>query len=96
MNWIPGDEINPWDKEKVVWKQYPDSTEHIMHDMPEPWGKSFQLNWFVNADHVGNKVMYRSHTGILIYGNMAPILWYSKNKYSRNIAMEIIESLLAL
>jgi hypothetical protein len=32
----------------------------------------------VNAEHARNRVTRRSHTGILIYLNTAPILWYSK------------------
>ena len=30
------------------------------------------------TDHAGNRVTRRSHTGILIYLNCAPIIWYSK------------------
>ncbi len=37
-----------------------------------------QINNFVGADHVSNKVTHRSHTGILIDLNCAPIKWYSK------------------
>jgi len=33
---------------------------------------------FVDADHAGNRLTRRSHTGILIYLNSAPIIWYSK------------------
>ena len=39
-----------------------------------------QINTFVDANHAGNKVTRRSHTGILLYCNMAPILWYSKRQ----------------
>ena len=48
--------------------------------MPKPLGKSVDINAFVDADHAGNKVTRRSHTGVLIYCNMAPILWYSKKQ----------------
>ena len=37
-----------------------------------------QINAFVDASHARNKVTRRSHTGILIYLNRAPIIWYSK------------------
>ncbi len=33
---------------------------------------------FVDANHARNCVTHRSHTGILIYLNRAPIIWYSK------------------
>jgi hypothetical protein len=37
-----------------------------------------QINAFVHANHARNRVTRRSHTGILIYLNRAPIMWYSK------------------
>ncbi len=37
-----------------------------------------QINMFVDASHARNKVTRRSHTGILIYLNTAPVMWYSK------------------
>ena len=33
---------------------------------------------FVDANHARNRVNRRSHTGILIFLNKAPIIWYSK------------------
>jgi hypothetical protein len=32
----------------------------------------------VDANHAGNKVTRRSHTGIIIFVQNAPIIWYSK------------------
>ena len=49
-------------------------------NMPEPRGKPIQINCFVDADHAGNKVTRQSHTGIIIYGNMAPIYWFSNRQ----------------
>jgi hypothetical protein len=46
--------------------------------MPEARGNAIQINCFVDADHAGNRVTRRSHTGILIFINRAPIIWYSK------------------
>jgi hypothetical protein len=63
------------------------------------------MNVFVDADHAGNRVTRRSHTGILIYLNAAPILWYSKAQatvetstfgsefVAMRIAIEMIEAL---
>ena len=34
----------------------------------------------VDADHAGCRVTRRSHTGIIIFVNRAPILWYSKRQ----------------
>lgn len=64
-----------------------------------------QLNVFVDADHAGNRVTRRSHTGILIYLNSAPIQWYSKAQatvetstfgsefIAMRIAVEMIEAM---
>ena len=37
-------------------------------------------NMFVDSDHAGDKLMRRSHTGFVIYLNMAPIVWFSKKQ----------------
>jgi hypothetical protein len=61
---------------------------------------------FCDADHAGNKVTCRSHTGILIFVNRAPILRFSKRQntvetstfgsefIAARIAVELIEGLL--
>jgi len=38
------------------------------------------LSAYVDANHAGNMKTRRSHTGILVYMNNAPILWYSKRQ----------------
>jgi hypothetical protein len=38
------------------------------------------MSCFVDADHAGCRVTRRSHSGVLIYINRAPILWYSKRQ----------------
>jgi hypothetical protein len=71
-----------WDEcqfQKYDWKEfYGDITEPIPPNAPPPRGNAVQINAFVDADHAGNKLTRRSQTGILIYLNRAPILWYSK------------------
>jgi hypothetical protein len=59
---------------------YPDAIDHIPPNAPEPLGKPIQINCFVDSDHAGNAVTRRSHTGILIFLNMAPTSWYSKRQ----------------
>jgi hypothetical protein len=59
---------------------YPDAAEAIPSNAPEPRGKSVTMSCFVDADHAGCRVTRRSHTGILIFVNRAPILWYSKRQ----------------
>ena len=59
---------------------YPGAKEIIPPDMPEPRGNSLRMFSFVDADHAGNLLTRRSHTGILIFLNNAPISWYSKRQ----------------
>ena len=35
---------------------------------------------FIDADHAGNKMTRRSHTGILLFMNIAPIYCYSRRQ----------------
>ena len=48
--------------------------------MPEPKGKCVSISCFVDANHAGNVITRRSHTGILIYVQNAPIIWFSKRQ----------------
>jgi hypothetical protein len=57
---------------------YRDASESIPPNAPKPRGTPVQINAFVDANHAHNRVTRRSHTGILIYLNRAPIMWYSK------------------
>ena len=61
-------------------EMYPDAKLVDLPDTPQLLGKPVQLTTFVDADHAGNKVTQRSHTGILILANMAPILWFLKKQ----------------
>jgi hypothetical protein len=59
---------------------YGDVAEELPPQMPEPKGKTVTTSCFVDANHAGNVVTRRSHTGILIYVQNAPIIWYSKRQ----------------
>ena len=48
----------------------------------EPLGNPVTMTCFVDADHAGNKVTRRSHTGFIIYLNNAPIDWFSNRQNS--------------
>jgi hypothetical protein len=56
--------------------------ELIPPDLPEPLGESVQTTCFVDSDHAGDLVTRRSRTGVLIYVNRAPIVFYSKKQGS--------------
>ena len=84
---------------------YPGAKEVIPRNAPKPRGKSVSTTCFVDADHAGCRVTRRSHTGIIIFVNKAPILWYSKCQntieastfgsefIAARIAVEMIEGL---
>ena len=67
--------------------------------------KFMSIHCFIDADHVGNHVTCRSQSGILIFVNRAPIIWYSKHQNTVEtstfgsefvamwITVELIESL---
>ena len=59
---------------------YGNVAEELPPRMPEPKGKPVITSCFVDANHAGNVVTRRSHSGILLYVNNAPILWYSKRQ----------------
>ena len=59
---------------------YGDETEEIPYDAPTPLGTSVKITAWVDANHAGNMVTRRSHTGYLFYLNNAPILFYSKKQ----------------
>ncbi len=90
----------------VDWRDfYPDAQEAIPANAPEPLGNDVVISCFVDADHAGNQVTRRSHTGIIIFCNRAPIIWFSKRQntvetssfgsefVALRIAVELIESI---
>jgi len=48
--------------------------------MPPPRGNAATRHCFVDADLAGNTGTRRSQTGILIFVNRAPVIWYSKRQ----------------
>ena len=59
---------------------YGDVEEEDPPDMPEPLGKPVHINVFVDADHAGNMVTRRSHSGIFIFVNNAMIKMFTKKQ----------------
>ena len=59
---------------------YGDLVEEYPPHMPEPLGKAMKMACFVDSNHAGNVVTRRSHTGIMIFLQNAPILPYSKRQ----------------
>jgi hypothetical protein len=66
---------------KCEWSEfYPGACEPVPPKAPELRGRSLSMSCFVDADHAGCRVSRRSHTGVLIYINRAPIIWFSKRQ----------------
>ena len=64
-----------------TWREFYGDVEELMPaGAPEPRGKSVHIACFVDSDHAGNKVTRRSHTGIIIFVQNSPIIWYSKKQ----------------
>jgi hypothetical protein len=91
---------------KQDWTEfYRDAEEPIPPNAPEPRGNAIIMSCFVDANHAGDRVTRRSHTGIIIFLNRAPIIWYSKQQntvetstfgsefVAARITVELIESL---
>jgi Reverse transcriptase (RNA-dependent DNA polymerase) len=61
---------------------YRHSEEAIPDDVPEPLGNNVEIHCFVDSDHASDTVSRKSQTGILIFLNRAPLIWYSKKQNS--------------
>ncbi len=59
---------------------YGKEEEAIPPDMPPPLGKDIDLRMMVDSDHAGEKRMRCSRTGFIIFCNLAPIIWLSKQQ----------------
>ena len=59
---------------------YRDAKEQVPIDMPPPSGRAVPSHCFVDADHASNTMTRGSQSGILIFLNRAPIVWYSKRQ----------------
>jgi hypothetical protein len=63
------------------WTEFYDNVEEaIPPGMPPPLGKDVDLCMMVDSDHVGEKRTRRSHTGFIIFCNLAPIILLSKQQ----------------
>jgi hypothetical protein len=84
---------------------YGDISEELPPNMPKSRGQPVKMTCWVDADHAGNLVTRRSHTGVLVFLNNAPIQWLSKRQNTveastfgsefnaMRIATEVIEGL---
>lgn len=59
---------------------YPDAFECIPINAPKPRGRAMQINMFCDASHATDLITRRSTTGIIIFLQGTPILWFSKRQ----------------
>jgi hypothetical protein len=59
---------------------YRDVQEELPIKMPEPLGYPVTMSVFVDANHAGNIVTRRLHTGILIFLQSTPVMWHSQRQ----------------
>jgi len=72
-------DINDRRLTSVDWTDfYLDTTDELLLGVPERRGMPIEISCFVDADHTGNLATRWSQTGILIFINKAPIIWFSK------------------
>jgi hypothetical protein len=92
--------------DRAEWQDfYHGAKENIPSNAPAPRGIPVSTTVFVDADHGGDTSTRRSHSGILIYIQDSPVIWYSKKQatvessthgaelVATRIAVEMIESL---
>eukprot|EP00957_Ditylum_brightwellii_P023762 1793121-Ditylum_brightwellii.AAC.2 len=54
--------------------------EELLPRMSAPRGRRVNIHAFVDANHTGIVVTKRSHTGIIIFVQIDPIIWFSKRQ----------------
>jgi hypothetical protein len=67
---------------KPNWSPFNDNLEEELPPrMPEPLGNAVNIHVFADAaNHSGNVVTCRSHTGILVFVQNSPIIWISRQQ----------------
>lgn len=80
VNWVPlkQRDLPPQERALAMRELYPDACDETPPNMLEPRGLNVEINAFVDADHACNSITMRSHTGIILLCNMAPVSWYSR------------------
>jgi len=88
------------------WTEFYDGiVEAVPENKPTPRGHPVTTHAYVDADHARDEATRRSHSGIVLYVNSSPVVWYSKKQTSvqtsthgsetmaTRIAVEMAESL---
>jgi len=63
------------------WKDiYPDAEERIPENLPEARGLPVTTHCFCDSDWAGNLMNRRSHSGLILFVQGAPVVWISKKQ----------------
>ena len=77
-DFVPPPEAEP-SIEHLSWlNQYPEASEQLPDNMPEPLMKPIQMSFFFDSSHGASKVNQRSHVGIIGFRQSTPYFTYSK------------------
>ena len=67
--------------DKSVWEEfYPDAEEAKPGNSPPPRGSPVYFGCYVDANHAGNMLTRKYHTGIIVFVNNPPIIWYNERQ----------------
>jgi hypothetical protein len=68
-------------KDYENWKElYPDASEEMPFNMPEPYGKKVRISCYVDANLAHDTMTRQSVTAILVFINNTPMRWYWKRQ----------------
>ncbi len=70
---------------------YGNVEEAILPNMPPPLGKYVNLCMIVDSDYAGEKRTQCSRTGFIIFCNLAPIIWLSKQQATIETSVFVAE-----
>ena len=80
--------INRNSFQKCDWTEfYRDDKEEIPGNITVSRGNVMSTHFFVDANHAGDTETRRSHTGIMLFCNSAPIIWRRKRHNSVEASM---------
>ena len=84
--------INENRLQQCDWTQfYRDAEDTIPGNMIIARVNFMSTHFFVVSNHAGDNETRRSHTGILLFCNSAPIIWFSKSQNSVESSMFVSE-----
>ena len=75
--------LYPRDLDQVIDEMkevYVNAVKDLPPNALKPREKGVHINCFVDTDHRGDKVTRHSKTGIILYGNSVPLIWYLKRQ----------------